>query len=174
MIAGVSCSERPPLNRPLFETDVTAFVVRHMLAEVPEEAKREAQIAYLSFGDYIVDAASPGFLQRFAGEPLRFVDGRGFRDKEFAGKRFIIDSSTPGELTPLMLQVREITREGSSYHVEAAWAYKELLARRLYHVDAGGESKAVTVERTIDVRGLEADGTGALPETEAGAAAEGL
>ena len=154
-IACVSCSPRPPLNRPLFETDATASVVRFILAEIPDEMRQEAQIAYLSFGDFVVDVASPEYLQRFEGESVRFVDGKHFRDKEFAGKRFIIDSSTPEELTPLMLQVRTITREGDGYHIEAAWAFKEILSRKLYHVDASSEPAVVSVEQEIDVRGFE-------------------
>ncbi|MCB1096609.1 MAG: hypothetical protein KDN22_13615 [Verrucomicrobiae bacterium] len=150
-----SCSSRAPLNRPLYETDVTAEVVRFVLAEIPETVLSEAQIAYLSFGDYVLDVASPDFLQKFDGASVRFVDGTNFRDKEFAGKRFIVDTSTAEELTPLMMQVRAITSEGTGYHVEVAWAFKELLSRKLYHVETAGGDKVVTVEKAIDVRGLD-------------------
>ena len=156
-VACVSCTSRPPLNRPLFETDVTADVVRFVLAEMPTETKSEAQIAYLSFGDYVVDVASMEFLQRFEGEAVRFVDGKGFRDKEYAGKRFIIDSSTPEELTPLMVQVRAVTREGTGYHIEVAWAFKELLSRKLYHVETASGSNVIAVEKELDVRGLDSE-----------------
>ncbi|MDA0814735.1 MAG: hypothetical protein O3C21_20350 [Verrucomicrobia bacterium] len=150
-----SCSSRAPLNRPLYETDVTAAVVRFVLTEVPEAVLSEAQIAYLSLGDYVADVASPYFLQKFADAPVRFVDGTSFRDKEFGGKRFVVDISTDKELTPLMLQIRAITSDGTGYHVEVAWAFKEMLSRRIYHVETANGSNVVTVERDIDIRGLE-------------------
>ena len=161
-----SCSSRAPLNRPLYETDVTVAVVRFVLAEVPETALSEARIAYLSLGDYVADVASPDFLQKFADAPVRFVDGTNFRDKEFAGKRFIVDTSTDKELTPLMLQIRAITSEGTGYHVEVGWAFKEMLSRKVYHVETMNGSNEVTVEKDIDLRGLEgADVSRDLPAT---------
>jgi hypothetical protein len=167
LLACASCSSRAPLNRPLFETPVTADLVRFVLTEIPAETQAEAKIAYISFGDYIVDAASLDFLQNFEGAAVNFVDGKNFRDKEYAGKRFIIDTSTPEELTPLMLQIRAVTRDGTGYHIEAAWAFKEQLSRKLYHVETASGSNVVTVEKEIDLRGFEeAAGGDGIQETE--------
>lgn len=167
LLACTSCSSRAPLNRPLFETPVTADLVRFVLAEVPEEKQKEAQIAYLSFGDFIADVASPEFLQNFEAALVRFVDGKSFRDKEYAGKRFIIDTSTPEELTPLMIQVRSVTRDGTGYRIEAAWAFKEMLSRKIYHVETADGSNVVTVEKEIDMRGFETS-EAAVDSTSAG------
>ena len=148
------CSEREELNRSQFETDETAAVVQHILDSLSEETKTEARIAYLSFGNYVADVATPEFLDRFSEESLRWVDGTGFQDKEFAGKRFIVDTTTKEELTPLMLQVRTIERVGEKYRIEAAWAFKEMLVRRLYEYDPGREQPTVIALEDILITGM--------------------
>ena len=162
------CSERPPLNRSVYETSAAAEALKFVIRSISDETKQEAQIAYLSLGNYVADAATEPFVKSLGAESLRFVDGSGFRDKAFAGKRFIVDTSTPDELTPLMLQVRSGTATAKNvYRYEIGWAFKEMLSRKIYEVDERSSPAAVRIVKAIDVRNVPG-------ETDVGPAAKAV
>ena len=118
-----------------FEGPESEAVVRYMVAHLPS-LEPEVPKLYCVVSGPRLTPTTMAFAAKFSDLKLTFIDGRTLKVRE--GDKVVVDPTM--ELSPITLQIRDLTKAGENWDVVAGWAYKKTWERHRYKLTPKGSS----------------------------------